>query len=154
MVLATSPHVAGTRRDSRVRVLVTGATGLLGRRVLEELELDEASYALRGLCFSRRRGNVVPCDLGAEGEIAAQVEDFMPNIAIHLAAERRPDMVEARPEQARRLNLTATLALAKACHRHGVWLVYVSTDYVFDGTRPPYAVESAPNPLNEYGRQK
>lgn len=52
------------------------------------------------------------------------------------------------------LNVESSRALASLCIEIGAWLVYLSTDYVFDGTRPPYHPGDLPNPLNFYGRSK
>jgi S-adenosylmethionine synthetase len=73
---------------------------------------------------------------------------------IHCAAERRPDAAEADPERASALNAGSTDLLARLAVELGFGLIYISTDYVFDGKKPPYSVEDAPNPLNLYGRLK
>jgi len=69
-------------------------------------------------------------------------------------AERRPDKVDADPEKALLLNVTVTDTLSKISSQNGCWMVYISTDYVFDGTNPPYNPNAEPNPLNLYGRMK
>ena len=61
-----------------------------------------------------------------------------PTVIIHAAAERRPDISRENPELARALNVTATRSLVKLAQETGAWFVYISTDYVFDGTEPPY----------------
>jgi len=134
------------------RVLVTGASGLLGRQVLKEL--NRHGWDTRGLCSTRCREGLVKCDLTKPAEIQLQIAEFKPDVVIHLAAERRPDVVHKKEEQARSLNCDATSAIAKACQDSSAWLIYISTDYVFDGTQPPYAVTMRPNPLSEYGVQK
>lgn len=75
---------------------------------------------------------------------------------IHCAAERRPDAVERDPQAAHRLNVEAPAELARACASLDppAYLVCLSTDYVFDGRHPPYAVDATPHPLNAYGRSK
>jgi len=82
------------------------------------------------------------------------MKEFSPEIVIHLAAERRPDVVGKKTQESQVLNVDATLSIAKACHQFGAWMIYVSTDYVFDGTSPPYFPHDDPNPLSEYGKQK
>jgi S-adenosylmethionine synthetase len=73
---------------------------------------------------------------------------------IHCAAERRPDVAEADPERAAKLNEASTRLLAELAAELDFGLVYISTDYVFDGKKPPYSSGDAPNPLNLYGRLK
>ncbi|KAL3761900.1 hypothetical protein ACHAW5_006129 [Stephanodiscus triporus] len=95
-----------------------------------------------------------------------------PDVIVHCAAERRPDYFERAPVESMRLNVEATRHLARECARLGMeksdggeggsagpYLIYVSTEYVFDGgsesgVYPPYRPGSATNPLNEYGRSK
>ena len=52
------------------------------------------------------------------------------------------------------LNVETPRNLGKVCKENGIMLIYISTDYVFDGTTPPYEVEDKPNPLNFYGQTK
>lgn len=138
----------------RLKVLVTGASGLLGRHVVEVLRRE--SCEVRGLCCSRggQYPDLVVCDLTEDGAAAAQIEEYRPHAVIHLAAEWRPDALRRSPAQTRRLNVDASGAIATACQRYGAWLVYVSADSVFDGRSPPYAIDSEPNPLSEYGWHK
>ena len=51
-------------------------------------------------------------------------------------------------------NLDATENLAKICSKHGIFFIYISTDYVFDGKNPPYQIGDKTNPLNKYGLSK
>jgi S-adenosylmethionine synthetase len=53
---------------------------------------------------------------------------------IHCAAERRPDVADADPERAERLNVGVVKNLAGLCGKNGIGMIYISTDYVFDGT--------------------
>lgn len=132
------------------RVLVTGATGLLGRQVMEALD----GLSVRGICFSRGREPLVACDLTSEGEVAKQIVEFRPHVVIHLAGERRPDTLRRSPAHARLLNVDASGAIAAACEYCSAWLIFVSADAVFDGTAAPYAETDSPNPLSEYGWHK
>lgn len=73
---------------------------------------------------------------------------------LHTAAIRRPDAFAADAAASRRLNVDATAALAAWTAAHGAYMVYVSTDYVFDGTAAPYFPDSAPHAVNAYGQSK
>lgn len=73
---------------------------------------------------------------------------------MHAAAERRPDVTDKDPAAAEALNVGATRTIAEVAGEVGAFLVYISTDYVFDGKAAPYHVDSVPNPLNSYGRMK
>ncbi|CAL8401397.1 unnamed protein product [Boreogadus saida] len=133
-------------------VLVTGASGLLGRAVLAEFQ--KGGWRAVGTAYSRARGSLLRCDLLDEEAVRSLLNQHTPDVIVHCAAERRPDVVERHPEAAENLNVHATGALAKEAAAAGVVFLYISTDYVFDGRRPPYGEDDAPNPLNQYGRSK
>ncbi|KAJ2766117.1 hypothetical protein IWQ56_003841, partial [Coemansia nantahalensis] len=67
---------------------------------------------------------------------------------------KRPDVAEGDPDAVLRLNAQVPGRLAALARELGAHLVYVSSDYVFDGTSPPYHVDDQPNPLNFYGKTK
>eukprot|EP00418_Pyrodinium_bahamense_P052416 CAMPEP_0179165860 /NCGR_PEP_ID=MMETSP0796-20121207/81471_1 /TAXON_ID=73915 /ORGANISM="Pyrodinium bahamense, Strain pbaha01" /LENGTH=1014 /DNA_ID=CAMNT_0020868431 /DNA_START=44 /DNA_END=3089 /DNA_ORIENTATION=- len=146
-------HLPDASSPEKCRVLVTGATGLLGRQLLRAL--DQGAWVVRGV--SRTRGRpprIIACDLTANGAPEALIEDFRPHVVIHLAAAWRPDILRRSPARARQLNVDVTAAIAASCERSGAWLIFVSADCVFDGRAPPYTTDAAPNPLSEYGWQK
>eukprot|EP00438_Fugacium_kawagutii_P014899 Skav226519 [mRNA] locus=scaffold1773:165900:187543:- [translate_table: standard] len=148
----TSRQMVGQEPLARPRVLVTGATGLLGREMMKVLD---SSWEVCGLCKSRAQPPcVVACDLTQEEAFWQLMEQFRPQVVLHLAAEWRPEVLRQSPEQARQLNVDAAGTVAAACEKFKAWLVHLSADCVFDGTKPPYTVESRPNPLSEYGWQK
>jgi dTDP-4-dehydrorhamnose reductase len=80
--------------------------------------------------------------------------DLEPEVVIHCAARPNVDWCELHPEQARSLNFLPSLVLAEECRNSGSKLVFLSTDYVFDGSRGPYAETDATGPINVYGRLK
>ena len=136
-----------------MRVLLTGASGLLGRAVARALA-SRGDVELTATAFSRAKPPVLKSDLTDPAGVGTLFRSARPEIVIHAAAERRPDIVDTNPESARALNVSATGAIAEACAACGAFLVYISTDYVFDGSNPPYFPDSPVNPLNEYGRLK
>jgi S-adenosylmethionine synthetase len=141
----------------RKRILVTGASGLLGRQVMRELKKHD--FEIRGLYSRRELDGLYQADLTNEGEVEKQFADFHPDAVIHCAAERRPDVVLARPDESKFLNEDVTRKIAEACAHNKAWLINISTDYVFDGKGvegkcPPFTTEQEPKPLNEYGHQK
>jgi len=142
----------GCESSPTSNVLVTGATGLLGRQVMRVFEAK--GWNLRGLAFSRAKGSLVKCDLFDSLALAAQFAEFRPQIVVHCAAERRPDSLEADREYAMRINEGVVRSVSELCKEHGSWLIYLSTNYVFDGTAAPYAEDAVPKPLNVYGESK
>ena len=135
------------------KVAVMGASGLLGRAIVDELA-GQPDWQVVGTAFSRPTPNTVVLDVREARAIEQFVDREAPDALVIAAAERRPDVCERHPELARALNVDAVRAIAAAAHRRGAWTLSISTDYVFDGTRPPYRPDSEPAPLNAYGRSK
>lgn len=135
------------------RIMVTGASGLLGRAIMGVLG-ESGEFELRGTAFSRAGDTLDKLDLCDNAAVRAYVSDLRPDIIIHAAAERRPDVSEKDPDATERLNIGATRTMAECARETGAWLVYISTDYLFDGTTPPYYPDSPTCPMNFYGRSK
>lgn len=134
------------------RVLVTGASGLLGRAILHRF--SEAGWSVLGLAFSRARDELRKVDLCDPKQVEAVLDEFQPQVVIHSAAERRPDVVDKKSDSALALNVTATESLATLCAKRDIYMLYISSDAVFDGKSPPYKPETPTNPISVYGRSK
>ena len=139
-------------------VLVLGASGMLGRAVHKVLQQESASgvaYRVVGTGHSRAADlGLRPLDVTDTAALSSFLEGLAPAVVVNCVAERRPDRVERDEAYARRLNVELVERLAAFTATQGCHLVNISTDYVFDGTAPPYAPDDAPNPLNAYGRHK
>src|SRR4029079_11757380 len=126
-----------------MRILITGANGQLGKalqRVLgrEDLVLKE----------------LPAFDLTNPASVE-QIRRADPQIILHVGAYTNVDKAEQEPERARAVNAEGTRRVAEGANAVNARLVYVSTDYVFDGTKQsPYHEQDTPNPLNQYGRSK
>ena len=143
-----------------------GASGVLGRAVTHHFHSQ--SISTLPLSFSRTSASIIYPDLPAPTPLDLlddqAVRSFFTSLQadperkidflIHCAAERRPDVAEADPDRATRLNEASTRLLAELAAELDFGLIYISTDYVFDGKKPPYSSGDAPNPLNLYGRLK
>lgn len=136
-----------------MRILITGASGLLGRSVFQQLDANPA-LEVTGTAFSRADGQLLPLDLTDGDRLRELLREIHPQLVIHCAAERWPDRCAENPDAAWRLNVDSTARLAQLCCESGAQLVYISTDYVFDGSAPPYFADDKPNPINFYGRSK
>ena len=127
-----------------MRIVVTGAQGMLGSEVVEILADD---HQVRGI-------DIDDCDLSG-----AHTREFLiscqPDLLVHCAAYTNVDGCELDPQRAYRANAVATKHVAEACHAFDIPLIYISTDYVFDGKKgEPYTESDVPSPLNIYGRSK
>ncbi|HID86815.1 MAG TPA: dTDP-4-dehydrorhamnose reductase [Anaerolineae bacterium] len=126
-----------------MRIAITGAKGQLGtslRNVLAGetlLLMDLPDHDITGV-------DVIPA-----------IADFAPHVVIHAAAMTDVDGCELNPDAAFRVNALGTRNVALACQRCGAAMVYISTDYVFDGTKgEPYWEFDEPNPISIYGQSK
>lgn len=135
-----------------MKVLITGASGLLGREVYAAFRAD--TWEVTGLCFSRPTEGLVQHDITDKDATVKLVKDLKPDLVIHSAAQRFPDKMETELEKSWNLNVTSTQTLSQVTSEVGGRLIYISTDYVFDGTTPPYSTSSPTNPTNKYGLSK
>ena len=136
------------------RLLVIGATGLVGSKVAELAP----SFGYEPHCTQNaRRGpfsnsyNLDITDRAATIELAKRVR---PDAIIHTAALHNVDYCESHKEEAVRVNVEGTRNLAEAADSTRSTLVYVSTDYVFDGKKGSYTESDRPNPLHHYAWTK
>ena len=130
------------------RVLITGGTGQLGYDVYKEVE---KRYPNAKILLPNRDY----LDLTNYTLVDAIIENFKPDVVFHCAAYTAVDKAESEKDLCLETNVRGTYNIASACSRVEAKLVYISTDYVFDGTKgEPYVEEDKPNPLNEYGKSK
>ncbi|MCP3716953.1 SDR family oxidoreductase [Paraburkholderia sp. CNPSo 3281] len=134
------------------KVAVIGASGLLGRAVVRELAAM-TTWKVVPTAFRHGGPQQTVLDVRDAQAVNAFVEREAPDAIVLAAAERRPDVCEHDPAAARALNVDAVRSIAAAARQRG-WVLSISTDYVFDGTQPPYRVDDTPNPLNAYGHSK
>ncbi|OLL32513.1 NAD(P)-dependent oxidoreductase [Burkholderia sp. SRS-W-2-2016] len=135
------------------KVAVIGGSGMLGRALVDELT-QQTDWQVVATSFSRPSSQTVALDIRDTGAVERFIEQTAPDAVVIAAAERRPDVCEQDPALARALNVDAVRTIAAAADRRGAWTLSISTDYVFDGTHPPYRHDSAPAPLNAYGHSK
>ncbi len=135
------------------KVLIIGATGQLGRLCLKVFSGEK--YQVMGTGFSRLSSELLPLDLSQEGEAVAVVSRVRPDIAIICGAMTNVDGCESDREKAFQINLKSPADIAREMKKiPGGKLVFLSTDYVFDGTSGPYDENAETRPLNVYGESK
>ncbi len=98
--------------------------------------------------------NAVKADITAEPGISQLFNKVKPDLVIHTASETNVDRCETEKERAWKINVVGTRNIAEACRETNAKLVYISTDYVFDGERGLYVEEDTPNPIDFYGLTK
>jgi dTDP-4-dehydrorhamnose reductase len=140
-----------------MRILLTGASGLLGAAVAR----GAAAAGDEVLGLVGRWPNAVPgltqqisITLAEPAAAVALVREMRPHAVINCAAISEPAACDAAPELAERINVALPAALAGAARDSGARFIHVSSEQVFDGANPPFAITSPVNPLHRYGRQK
>jgi len=114
---------------------------------------------VKGLSHSRPTSELEAVDLTDPAKTLQAFAEFSPEWVIHCAAERRPDVAEKNPDATRLLNgevprRLAALSTGESVQVKPFTLIYISTDYVFDGTAAPYEVDAKPHPVQFYGETK
>jgi dTDP-4-dehydrorhamnose reductase len=128
-----------------MRVLATGGHGQLGRALVRTAPPGSEVVAL----------GASQCDVTDPAAVRAAVARVEPEVVFHCAAWTDVDGCERHPERAWRVNALGTQHVAAACLEAGAMLVYISTNYVFDGEQDePYHEFARPHPLSVYGATK
>ena len=129
-----------------MKILVTGASGQLGSDVVKDLNSNE----LTAIPTTHETLDITNKDA---------VVNFFSNekidAVIHCAAWTNVDLAEDEAEECFDVNANGTKNIADSCETHNIPLLYISTDYVFDGSgKDPWKIDSPVNPVNQYGRSK
>ncbi len=139
------------------RILIVGANGMLGQRAmqfynqLDNVQVLGCSVENEPL-FSE--GDYLCCDLTKRDHVKNVIYDFYPDYIINAAAYTNVDKSEEERELAWKVNVKGVEYLAETCRVLDAHLVHISSDYIFDGKKGPYAENAKPNPLGYYGRTK
>jgi len=132
---------------TRKKVLVTGAKGMLGTDLVERLKSNR-KYEVVAV-------DVEEMDITSLAQVKATVLEHRPQAVIHCAAYTNVDRAERERERALAVNSEGTKHIAFFCRELGAEMLYISSDYVFDGTKQtPYLETDRPNPINVYGASK
>jgi len=127
------------------KILVTGAKGQLGKKIIDILG---SKYKL----VLTDSDNMDITDITAVKRVFTEEK---PDLVIHGAAYTKVDAAEESEELCRKINATGTKNVANICKGFGATLFYISTDYVLDGQKTtPYTEEDPANPLSVYGKTK
>jgi dTDP-4-dehydrorhamnose reductase len=129
-----------------MRVLVTGAKGQLGYDIVKRLELQN----IENLGIGRDE-----IDITDKQATIRFIGEYKPNVVIHCAAYTSVDKAEEEKEKCYSINVNGTRHIAEACSNVDAAMVYISTDYVFNGdNKEPYEIGHTPDPICYYGQTK
>ncbi|MEM2929123.1 MAG: dTDP-4-dehydrorhamnose reductase [Nitrososphaerota archaeon] len=137
-----------------MKILITGAGGLLGSKISYlALKKNYKVYAAY-LTHLPSYGLPIKLDISNEKMVFKIIKDINPDAIFHCAALTDVDKCEINKEIAKRININGTKIIAKIAKKINSHLIYISTDYVFDGSKGMYKEEDEPNPINFYGYSK
>lgn len=141
-----------------MKLLITGANGLLGQKLIEYYASDpsvEVVATAKGHNRNREGSyTYITMDVTNEAEVSSIVGMSMPDVVINTAAMTDVDKCEMEKEQCWDLNVKAVEYLIKACEGCGAKLIHLSTDFIFDGENGPYEEDDWPNPQSHYAQSK
>ncbi len=143
-----------------MKILITGANGLLGQHLVKLL-LDTTAHEI--MATSKREPRLVvqdsrlhyySLDITDGMEVHLLLEKLQPDTIIHCAALTQVDECEQQPIKAWEINVTATRFIVDAAKKINAFVIFISTDFVFDGLSGPYKETDIVNPVSYYGSTK
>jgi dTDP-4-dehydrorhamnose reductase len=137
-----------------MKILVTGASGLIGRELCYVAEKEGHKVYSAYHKVKPEFGEAIELDITNRESVRRAMLATMPDCMVHLAALTDVDRCEIEKDEARKLNAYSTELIAKEAKALSTFLIYVSTDYVFDGEKGLYREEDNPQPINYYGTTK
>jgi dTDP-4-dehydrorhamnose reductase len=137
-----------------MRILITGANGLLGTRLAETF-LSRGHEVFSGYILDPPMvGKPVPMDITDDVSVRGAFKESCPGAVFHCAAMTDVDKCEEDPEAAIKVNSEGTSTVSRQAVLYNSYLAYISTDYVFDGSKGNYKESDQTNPVSVYGRSK
>jgi dTDP-4-dehydrorhamnose reductase len=136
------------------RLLVTGGNGLLGSKIINT---SNEKYEVAATYYNnplKIKNNLFPLNITKKEDISQLFKKTNPDHVIHTAAMTDVDYCENHLDEARKVNVEGTKNIGELCKDAGARLIFISTDFVFDGKKGHYSEEEVPNPINNYGKTK
>lgn len=146
-----------TLTPNKLRVLITGANGLLGQKLVYLFKQEHVDFLATSKGVNRLPFAGVPyqsLDVTDSRMVESCLREYRPTTLIHAAAMTKVDLCERERDRCWDLNVKAVSHLIPVCEQLGIHLVYISTDFIYDGKAGPYNEEALPNPVNFYGQSK
>jgi dTDP-4-dehydrorhamnose reductase len=139
-----------------MKVLVTGANGLLGQKLVPLLQSKGYNVLATGKGVNRNRlaNHYATMDITNTDEVMKVITDFSPDWVVNTAAMTNVDQCETDRENCKIQNVDAVAYQIAAVKAVDAKLLHLSTDFIFDGTEGPYSEEDKANPLSYYGESK
>lgn len=142
-----------------MRILVTGANGLLGQKIVNQL-INRSQCTFIATARGENRNPSCPSnnyhtlDITNKAQIETVFSSFKPDVVINTAAMTNVDLCEENKEGCDLLNVKAVQFLFEYCEKNSTYFQQLSTDFVFDGEKGNYNEEDKVNPLSYYAKSK
>jgi len=137
-----------------MNILVIGGSGLVGSNCLTHFSNQKDTMVI-GTFFSHPTENTVYYDtLNPDNPENYDVASYMPDVVVHCGALTHVDYCEDHEEESYQKTVQSTSNVIDLCEASGAKMVYISTDYVFDGLEGPYDENATVNPVSIYGKHK
>ena len=137
-----------------MKVVIIGASGLIGNNCQKVLQ-EEESFEVIGTYFSFKTNNTQYFNtLNLEDTANFDIDTFAPNIIIHCGALTHVDYCEENEQESYEKTVVSTQNIIALAKKYQSKVVYISTDYVFDGKNGPYTEDADTNPICVYGKHK
>ncbi|MEQ8626221.1 SDR family oxidoreductase [Ekhidna sp.] len=141
-----------------MKVLITGANGLLGQKLVQLYESNEGVDVIATARGANRNpfGSYTyeQMDVTVASEVVKIISKHQPDVVINTAAMTHVDQCEQDPDTCQKLNVDAVRNLIESCQETNSFVVHLSTDFIFDGEDGPYVEDDLPNPLSKYAESK
>ena len=141
-----------------MKILVTGANGLLGQKLCLLLDKDNdielIATTRNKLSITLENGKFVPLDVTNQIQVEEVISSEKPDVIIHTAAMTQVDQCEIEREACWLNNVSAVEFLVSASQKINAHFIHVSTDFIFDGSHGPLDEQATPNPISFYGESK
>lgn len=140
------------------KVLITGANGLLGQKLVDIYANKDVDFypTARGECRHPLKNSLQyhSMDITNKEQVMEVIQNIKPDCIINTAAMTNVDECESKKEACLDLNVHAVQYLVDAANAVNAHFIHLSTDFIFDGKNGPYKEEAIPNPLSFYGESK
>ena len=136
-------------------LLITGSNGFIGSYMVNHLKKTFKIFQTDKTFITEYNAeDSVFMDITDSHLVSQIISKYRPDIVLHLAAIKDVDFCQIYPDQARHVNVNGTKNILDACAEVGVFLIFMSSDYIFEGTTGMYSEEDLRNPSTVYGNTK
>ena len=139
---------------SRLKILVTGASGLYGSKLASYAEKKGHKVFSTFNQHQAAYGKPVKLEISDKEQVEKTLKEVSPEVVVHAASLTDVDKCELNRELAWRINVEGTINVAEATKAAHAFLLYISTDYIFNGKKGQYGETDPPDPINYYGLTK